>query len=290
VRTASLSPLKISSPGADSLFDDVLHGRATPTELAQFDRASVTRQNELLARSDREARAGAGIVFWSEEAAFLRKEAEAALVSHAASLATANHIYLGLSLGVIRSGEALPVENELILLDPHGKTVFQYIKSRPTPGPEIALAARSSGKLPLAETPYGKLSAAICYDADFPSLLAQAGRMRADIVLSPASDWAGIDPRHTQMAQFRAIEQGFNLVRQANMGLSAASDYEGHTLAAMDEYHSSDLTLVAEVPTGGVWTVYSRLGDWFAWLCIGCLIALVAMAWHSFRSASQYTC
>jgi apolipoprotein N-acyltransferase len=37
------------------------------------------------------------------------------------------------------------------------------------------------------------------------------------------------------MAQFRAIEQGFKLVRQANKGFSAAFDYQGRTLAAMDE-------------------------------------------------------
>jgi len=68
--------------------------------------------------------------------------------------------------------------------------------------------------------------AAICYDTDFPGLMAQAGAQQAKIVLSPASDWRTIDPRHTQIASFRAAEQGFNLVRQANGGLSAAYDYQ----------------------------------------------------------------
>jgi apolipoprotein N-acyltransferase len=99
-----------------------------------------------------------------------------------------------------------------------------------------------------------------------------------DILLSPASDWAGIDPRHTQMAQFRAIEQGFNLLRQANLGLSAAYDYQGRTLATMDDGHSEDLTLVAEIPTRGVHTVYARLGDWFAWACAVAVGVLVLCA------------
>jgi apolipoprotein N-acyltransferase len=86
---------------------------------------------------------------------------------------------------------------------------------------------------------------------DFPPLLGQAGRQKVDILLSPASDWTAIDPRHTKVAQFHAIEQGFNLVRQANLGLSAAYDYEGRTLAAMDNSHSNDFSLVAYVPTPG---------------------------------------
>jgi apolipoprotein N-acyltransferase len=104
--------------------------------------------------------------------------------------------------------------------------------------------------------------------------MAQAGRSEDDIVLSPAGDWRAIDPRHTEIASFRAIEQGFNLVRQSHGGLSAAYDYQGHLLSQMDEYHAKNLSLVAEVPTRGVRTLYSRIGDWFAWLSIGTLLAL----------------
>jgi apolipoprotein N-acyltransferase len=34
-------------------------------------------------------------------------------------------------------------------------------------------------------------------------------------------------------------------------------------LATTDSYHGGDGTLVAEVPTRGVPTIYSVLGDWF---------------------------
>jgi apolipoprotein N-acyltransferase len=157
------------------------------------------------------------------------------------------------------------------------------LKARPTPGPEAASAVRSDGKLKWIDSPYGRIVAAICYDMDFPSLMGQAGADRADIVISPAGDWRAIDPRHTEMASFRAIEQGFNLVRQTNRGLSAAYDYEGHPLAHMDHYQAQELTMVAQIPTRGVRTLYSLVGNWLAWLSLAVLVVLV---WRGIRISS----
>jgi apolipoprotein N-acyltransferase len=128
----------------------------------------------------------------------------------------------------------------------------------------------------MLDTPFGRLSAAICFDADFPRLLAQAGARRADIVLVPSNDWRAIDPWHTQMASFRAIEQGVNLVRHTSQGLSAAFDYQGRALATMDHYAATERTLVSQVPTRGVPTLYAWLGDWFAWATLAGL-ALLAL-------------
>jgi apolipoprotein N-acyltransferase len=177
----------------------------------------------------------------------------------------------------VSPGRHRPLENKTVLIDPDGNIVFQFLKAHPTPGPEMAMAQRTDEISPVHETPYGRLSSAICFDMDFPRLLAQAGRQKVDILLSPVSDWTAIDPRHTEMAQFRAIEQGFNLVRQANLGLPAAYDYEGRTLAAMDDSHSNDFSLVAYVPTRGVRTLYGQFGDWFAWICVSALVIFVLL-------------
>lgn len=217
----------------------------------------------MLARSEREVGAGAKIVFWSETAVYILAEDEPELLARARELAAKYHLYLGIALGTWTPGAQRPLENKLILIDPTGQVVSSYLKARPTPGPENAAAVKSDGRLRSVSSPYGRLTGAICYDTDFPSLLAQAGASNTDIVLSPAGDWRAIDPRHTVMASFRAIEQGFNLVRQSSGGLSAAYDYQGHSLSEMDEYQAKDLSLVAEVPTQGVRTLYSRLGNWF---------------------------
>ncbi len=133
---------------------------------------------------------------------------------------------------------------------------------------------RGDGKLRALETPYGRLSSIICFDGDFPQLLAQAGALRADIVLDPSNDWRAIDPWHTQRASFRAIEQGVNLVRQTSHGLSAAFDYQGRRLSSMDHFQAADYVMVSEVPTRGVHTIYSVLGDWFAWFCAAAFLVL----------------
>jgi apolipoprotein N-acyltransferase len=275
VRVASLSPAKDGPPSDPSLLDRIVHQHATENERAQFRAASATASDNLLARSEQQAAAGAKILLWSETAVYLLAEDEPALLTKARALAAKDHIYLGLALGTWTPGSPRPLENKLVLLDPSGTVVWQFLKARPTPGPEAANARPSDGRLRQLGTPYGRLMGAICFDTDFPPLMAQAGAAHADIVLSPASDWAAIDPRHTEIASFRAIEQGFNLLRQTNNGLSAAYDYQGHQLAQMDEFHATQLTLVAQLPTRGARTLYARFGDWLAWLSIAALAALL---------------
>lgn len=278
VRVASLSPSKEGHQLPDGLLKAVIEKKATDEQIGLFRTITSAGQDELLTRSEREAKAGAKIIFWSETAAFVLKQDEPSLLSRAQALATKYSIYLGLPLGTWTPGLQHPLENKFVFIEPSGEIAWQYLKARPTPGPEAAVSVKSDGILRHFDTAYGRLSAAICYDTDFPRLMTQAGAQRDDVVLSPAGDWRAIDPRHTEIASFRAIEQGFNLVRQSNGGFSAAYDYQGRLLASMDEYQSADLTLIAQVPTRGVRTIYSRLGDWFAWMCILAVLTLVILA------------
>ena len=128
------------------------------------------------------------------------------------------------------------------------------------------------------ETLYGRLANVICFDADFPPLMRQAGSQDVDIMLVPSNDWPGIDPWHTQHAVFRAIENGYALVRQASNGLAMTVDDEGNVLAATDYYTTDQQTMIASVPVKGVWTIYAHVGDLFAWLCIAGMLFLVGFA------------
>jgi apolipoprotein N-acyltransferase len=135
----------------------------------------------------------------------------------------------------------------------------------------------------------GRLGSFICYDLDFPSLVLQAGRDRTDLLIVPANDWAAIDPLHTHMSAFRAVENGSNLVRAVSNGRSLAVDFLGRTLAETDYFTGSDHVIVANVPVHGVGTVYAEIGDLFAWICVAALVALLSarlIQWRKERSLS----
>lgn len=133
----------------------------------------------------------------------------------------------------------------------------------------------SNGILPVTDTDFGKISSVICYDMDFTGLISKAGKSNIDIMLVSAWDWEAIDPLHTWMAIFRAIENGFSIVRQTGEGLSIAVDYQGRTISFMDHFSSNNHTMVAQIPIKGVKTIYSIIGDLFAWMCIVLLIVFI---------------
>ncbi len=165
--------------------------------------------------------------------------------------------------------------DESILFDPKGIVVWRYQKAHPAPGePEPP----GDGLVPTVQTPYGRLSNVICADADFPGTLRQAGQAGADVMLVPSNDWREIDPYHAQVATFRAIENGYSLVRQTSNGLAMTVDYEGNVLASSDFFTTDPQVMVAYVPMQGVRTIYATIGDLFAWLSIAGLVVLIGIA------------
>ena len=134
------------------------------------------------------------------------------------------------------------------------------------------------GKLQAVNTPFGVLAGVICWDMDYPAVIQQTGQNGTGLILVPSSDWFEIDPLHSQMAVFRAIENGMSLVRQTDQGLSIAVDAYGRVLAQTDFFGSTDRTMVAQVPTQHVATIYTAFGRWFEWLCLFGFLIIVARA------------
>jgi apolipoprotein N-acyltransferase len=278
VRVASLSRRKLDPQLSEAIAQRLFAGKATNDDMDAIRRWTAAIDDDLLSRAEREMKAGAKIVFWGEANAIVLKEAESAFVARGAALASKYNVYLGMALGVSDQSKELPIENKLVLIQPDGRIAWEYHKAHPVPGPDAAVQFRGDGKLRELDTQYGRLSSIICFDGDFPQLLAQAGILHVDVVLDPSNDWREIDPWHTQMASFRAIEQGFHLIRHTSQGLSAAFDYQGRRLAAMDHFQTAEYSMVSEVPTKGTRTIYSVLGDWFAWVCF---VALGALTWRA---------
>ena len=246
-----------------------------------------TRQlrERLFELSEQQSRAGARIVVWAELNGLMLKDDEPALLEHARRLARERDVYLFLALGSFTPGAPL-MENKVVVVDPRGGSPLTYFKARPVPGdPETGGPER----IQRLATPYGTLATAICFDMDFPGFIRQTGQSGADLMLVPAKDWREIDPVHTEMAALRAIENGVSLVRPTYGGLSASVDYQGRTLAAMDYFTTQPRVLVSHVPTRGVRTVYSSIGDTFAWLCVAALLALAGWLGTRSRLAARPT-
>lgn len=281
VRVASLTwKDKRLFPSDDAARRAFTGGTLTNEEINEIRVRTADVNDDLFARAAREADAGARIVFWGEANSFTFSNEEAALLRRGSELARSHGIYLGMAILSWHLEQKKPMENKVVLIAPDGNIQFEFHKAHPVPGSEAALTIPGDGKVRVVDTPYGRLGSVICFDADSSSLLQQAGRNRADLIIIPSNDWREIDPWHTQMAAFRAVEQGFNEVRHVSNGLSMAVDYEGRVLGVMDHYAVADgsRNLVVQVPTRGVRTIYSRIGDLFAWLCIAGVVLLAVLA------------
>jgi apolipoprotein N-acyltransferase len=273
IRMAAIPATEIFEMSQDTRdsVERFLSGEITETELESIRAEFNANIGDLLERSEREARAGACIVFWSEGASYVLKEDETALIECGGMLASQEGIYLGMALATLKSGQRL-VENKIVLIEPSGEVAWEYFKARPVPGEP---SVRGNGEILDLDTPYGKIAAAICFDMDFPDLIRQAGEAGVDVMFNPANDWEEVASLRMRMATFRAIENGFSLVRPTSNGFSVATDYNGRVLGFTDYFTSEDPAMIAYVPTEGVTTIYSRIGDILAWLCMAGLVTII---------------
>ena len=221
------------------------------------------------------AQSGANLVFWAEANAMVDKVDEDELIERGRQFAIEQDIYLSMALFTRIPGQYRR-ENKTITIDPSGKILSTYFKSRPPIGEPSVIG---DGIIPVISTPFGKISSVICSDMDSPfHLRQQSVEEGIDIMLAPSWDWREINPYHTWMTAFRGIENGFSVVRQTNDGLSQVTDYQGNILAAMDHYTTEEHVMVSHVPTAGVTTIYARISDVFAWLCLIGFLSIIGIA------------
>jgi apolipoprotein N-acyltransferase len=231
---------------------------------------------DYLARTGEMADAGAGIVIWDELAVRTPFDLEASVVQQGRDLAREKEIFLLMALRVQdpdpAEGPRRPRENKAVLIGPDGGIVFEYLKNRITPGDHEK--NRGDGLLLLAETPRGLLSAAICLDMDDPALIRQAGRSGVELMLNPADNNPVDDDMQLRMAMYRAVENGFALLRSTGDGFSAAYDHHGRLLA-VSGHTTADAMMLANIPVESAKTVYAFIGDLFAGVCVAGLVFMI---------------
>ena len=213
IRTATLNrPIDLFGPGE---MTKISEGRVSASEREPFN-AKLSRLHDwFLEGSRREARAGARLIVWPEQNLLVFDDDEPAFLERARRLAADERVYLAMGMGTIHLGDRLPFENKLVLIDPSGHIVTSHLKNRPVIGWEASIMRRGHEGVPVVATDTGRMAAAICFEADFPDFIRQAGQNDADLLILPVNEWKSIKNIHFQMHVFRAIENGVPLVRAA---------------------------------------------------------------------------
>ncbi len=230
------------------------------------------------------AQNGARIVTFQEYAMTVDQTGEQGLRTEFQRIARENNILLSIAFAVF-SDEGKG-ENKHLLIDETGAVRADYTK-RYLLGfgdlGETGVFVKGPEVIQTVETRYGTIGLSICRDMNFPTYIRQAGRADVDIMLSPSYDF----PKSTGPDYYqRAIENGFSLVRPTYNGISYAEDFNGRILASMDSDETTDGIMYAEVPTRGVRTVYTAIGDLLGWLSVLGTLGFVVTAILSKRGRS----
>jgi apolipoprotein N-acyltransferase len=227
-----------------------------------FRQATDTLHAQELEQIRALAQEGADIVVLQEGAGMGYTDQVDKLLAEAAAIAQEQGIYI--VLPTFDLGKT-PPENVVHIIDPTGKVVLRHVKFG---GNQFEGTLKGSGELQTVATPYGKLSAVICWDADFPNAIKQAGEQDVDLLFVPSNDWRGVKDIHAGMAAFRAVENGLTIYRQTGSGVSSVIDPYGRTLQHLDIFKETNVDDFAAIhtfatPIGAVDTLYPIVGDAF---------------------------
>jgi len=185
--------------------------------------------------------------------------------------------------------------NSAALADPSGSLVFRYDKIHLVPFGEYVplrrwltfakkLTAEVSDFRPgrgyaTGRLPGGSFGVFICYEAIFPGEVRRFVAGGAGLLVNLSNDgWFGrsaAPEQHLAMARVRAVENRRWLLRATNDGHTVAVDPYGRYRARL----APDVRAALEAPYDFRTdrTLYTRFGDWFAWLCVAvAAVGLVA--------------
>jgi apolipoprotein N-acyltransferase len=192
------------------------------------------------------------------EAAFGSDEARPAALEQLADVAQARGF--DLVVGYAHWDGTKKYNYALTFLASGGEPV-SYLKHHDTVSPPGSSLALPGG---------GTVGIEICMDVNHanPSrAYAQAG---ASVLAIPASDEDVSGWQHSRTALLRGVENGQAIVWSGRQTTLMVSDGWGRVLAAAPTGGPGPFTtVVADVPDGPGSTLYTRFGDWFAWLCLG---------------------
>jgi apolipoprotein N-acyltransferase len=130
---------------------------------------------------------------------------------------------------------------------------------------------------PLPGAPFGTV---ICYEVIFPELFRGFVAGGARIMVNITNDaWFGRTSgpwQHLGTLPLRAVEHRVAIARAANTGVSAFVDPTGRVAPVLGLFERG--VLRASMPLRTRSTLYTRFGDWLAYLCLGLAAVAVGIA------------
>jgi apolipoprotein N-acyltransferase len=249
-------------------------------------------RDELVSRTLQTAmRSGATLILWPEVPGPIYYYRDPTFRDEAANLTRLTHAYfLFGTVGETSSGAPL---NSAVLLKPDGDFVDRYDKINLVPFGEYVpplfgwvnrITQEISDFVPgnrIVVFPAGnhKLGAFICYESAFPHEVRQFVNDGAQVLVNLSNDGyfgrTAAREQHLEIARMRAVENRRWLLRPTNDGISAVVDPAGRLIMRLPMYQETEALASYEYHSDK--TLYTSLGDWFAWSCL--LAGAVALFW-----------
>ena len=193
--------------------------------------------------------------------------------------------------------------NTALFFSPNGKVLGQYLKihlvpfaehvphEKLIPWPRFIVPKGMKGyevpgnEITLFDLQGTKFGALICWETIFPGLFRSFVRKGAHFMVNITNEgWFNkptIFYQYVAMNVFRAVENRIYLVRCANTGISCFIDPYGRVVDRVKDEKGRDIyvpgVLTFSVIASDSKTIYTRCGDWFAFLSIGCSIVCLML-------------
>jgi apolipoprotein N-acyltransferase len=192
--------------------------------------------------------------------------------------------------------------NTALLFSPEGRVLGQYLKIRLLPFNEYlpysdtinwswidvpnVSTTLPGKKFTVFQGPDFRFSAPICWENIFPELPREFVKNGAQFLVNITNEaWFGrsVGPQHYVISSiFRAVENRVFVVRCANTGISCFIDPYGRVVDRVKNEKNQDIfisgVLTETVIPMDSKTIYTRYGDWLVWLCIGCSVIFMIIA------------
>jgi apolipoprotein N-acyltransferase len=237
--------------------------------------------------------AGADLVIWPESATPFTFEMDHEAADSIRSLARESRVPILFGSDQIERGTPTKYYNSAYLLRADGSTGGVYRKMHLVPFGEYvplkrllffvaplveAVSDFSAGDAAvLMDVDGHPVSTAICYEIVYPDLVRRFVAGGSELLTTITNDaWFGdtsAPHQHFAQASMRAIENGRYLVRAANTGISGVVDPYGRVVVQSPLFEPAVVTGTVTYRTEK--TLYTRIGDLFAYLAVLTTIAML---------------